>query len=123
MGMNDDGVWHTDEQGMELAYCCLNTNARNYLKFGMLMLANGKWGNRQLIPSSFVQQMIQPGMEEYYGLSTWLGLSHDPAFYHFSGHLGQYIVVVPEKQLIIVRLGERQNPDSDFRTDTIPRVH
>ncbi len=120
MGMNDDALWHTDEQGIELAYCCLNTNARNYLRLGMLMLANGEWGGAQLIPSAFVQQMIQPGMQDYYGLSTWLGLANDPAFYHFSGHLGQYIVVAPEKQLIIVRLGERQDPESDFQKDTIP---
>jgi len=43
MGMNDDALWHTDNQGMELTYCCLNTNARNYAKLGLLMLNKGRW--------------------------------------------------------------------------------
>ena len=32
---------HLDGSDMELAFCCLNTNARNYAKLGMLMLNNG----------------------------------------------------------------------------------
>lgn len=119
--MNDDAYWHTDQQGMELAYCCISTNARNYAKLGLLMLANGKWQEKSIVPRAFVQQMIRPAGQPYYGLSTWLELENNPAYYHFNGHLGQYIIVVPEYQMVIVRLGERQDQTRDFRTAIMPR--
>lgn len=120
MGMNDDALWHTDEQGLEFVYCCLNTNARNYAKLGLLMLANGKWNKQQLVPAAFVQRMITPVGKPYYGLSTWLGLEYNPAHYHFSGHLGQYIINVPEYDMVIVRLGETRDDSIDFRTEELP---
>jgi len=108
--MNDDALWHLDNNGMELAFCCLNSNARNYSKLGLLMNQNGNWNGEQLIPSEFVQQMITPESVQHYGLSTWLALDHAPAHFWFSGHLGQYIVSVPEHDLVVVRLGERTKP-------------
>ena len=120
MGMNDDGVWHTDEEGMELAYCCINSNARNFAKLGQLLLNNGRWGDQQIIPEAFVRKMIQPEGQADYGYSTWLNYDNNPSFYHFSGHLGQAIAVVPEHSLVVVRLGERTNPKTDFHTEEVP---
>lgn len=118
--MNDDANWHTDNSGQELTFCCLNTNARNYAKLGMLMLNNGTWNNKQVVPSHFIQKMIQPLGQDYYGYSTWLGLDRDPAHYHFSGHLGQYIIVVPEHNMVVVRLGETRNNKKNFRQEQVP---
>ena len=118
--MNDDATWHTDDNGLELTYCCLNTNARNYAKLGMLMLNNGVWNNQQVVPSHYIQKMIQPLGQSYYGYSTWLGLDRDPAYYHFSGHLGQYIIVIPEHNMVVVRLGEQRNKEKKFREVQVP---
>jgi len=41
MGMNADATWHTDAKGMELVYCCINANARNFAKFGLLLSQKG----------------------------------------------------------------------------------
>lgn len=120
MQMNDDALWHTDNEGMELVFCCLNTNARNFAKLGQLMLNNGNWQGQQLVSRQFIQTMITPVGKPFYGYSTWLGLDNNPAYYHFSGHLGQYIIVIPEHQMVVVRLGETRNPDKDFRKDTLP---
>lgn len=57
LGMNDDGVWHLDNNGMELAFCCINSNARNFAKFGQLMLQDGKYNGQQLIDSTYVYNM------------------------------------------------------------------
>ena len=118
--MNDDAPWHTDSEGQELAFCCLNTNARNYAKLGLLMLNNGSWNDQQLVPSSFIQAMTQTMGTPYYGYSTWLALDNDPAYYHFSGHLGQYIIVVPEHNMVVVRLGEGRDNSINFRTEETP---
>lgn len=121
MGMNDHALWHLDNSGMELVYCCLNTNARNYAKLGQLMLDRGEWNGQQLINSKFIDKMIEPAGQRYYGLSTWLAPDDTPSYYWFSGHLGQYIIVIPTHNVVIVRLGEQMNPDEDFRTQTLPR--
>jgi len=118
--MNDDGLWHTDDNGLELTFCCINTNLRNYAKFGILMLNGGRWNGRQLIPESFVQQMITPVGAPHYGYSTWINQQATPSYYWFSGHLGQYIINIPEHNMVIVRLGETRNSGADFRTVELP---
>ena len=120
MGMNDDALWHTDNTGMELTYCCINTNARNFAKLGLLMLNNGNWQGQQLVPASHIKQMIKPRGDKTYGLSTWLGLHKSPAFYSFVGHLGQFVIIVPEHNMVIVRLGEKPYPTTDFISVTVP---
>ncbi len=122
LGMNDDALWHTDEVGMEMAFCCLNSNVRNFAKLGQLMLNSGRWGDKQLVPAQFVAKMIQPDGGPNYGYSTWLNYGNNPPYYHFSGHLGQSISVVPEHQLVVVRLGERRNKNKEFDTEEIPAL-
>ena len=118
--MNDDALWHTDNQGLELTYCCINTNARNFAKLGQLMLNKGKWNKQQLIPEAFIVDMVIPQeLASNYGYATWVNKEHSPKFFWFSGHLGQFIINVPEEDLIIVRLGERHDTSKDFRTNEL----
>lgn len=120
MGMNDDALWHTDDQGMELAFCCVNSNARNFAKLGLLMLNQGHWNGQQIVPEAFIKKMIRPDGQYNYGYSTWLNYDNNPPFYNFNGHLGQSITIVPEQKLVVVRLGERRNTAKDFQTQEIP---
>lgn len=106
LGMNDDALWHLDNSGMELGYCCLNTNARNFAKLGQLMLQDGIWNGDTLISPDFVRKMHQPVFEANYGYSTWIGVNAPEPFYYFRGHLGQFIIVVPEQNMVVVRLGK-----------------
>lgn len=122
MQMNDDALWHTDNEGMELTYCCLSTNARNYAKLGLLMLNKGKWNGQQLVPADFIEEMVKPEGTSYYGLSTWLSDTQSPAFYAFSGHLGQFIINVPEHNMVVIRLGERAHPSTDYMHETLPML-
>ena len=115
LGMNDDAPWHLDNSGMELVFCCINTNARNFAKLGLLMMNNGKWGDQQIIPADYVNTMISPVGSEQYGLSTWLSYDNDLPFYWFSGHLGQYIINVPELNMVVVRLGETNTKTINYR--------
>ncbi len=119
MQMNDSALWHTDDNDMEHVYCCINTNARNFSKLGQLMLNQGRWNEQQLVPANFIAKMIEPNNKLFYGLSTWLGMHKSPAHYIFSGHLGQYIIVVPEHDMVIVRLGEK-SPAGAFLEDSVP---
>ena len=120
--MNDDALWHTDSKGMELVYCCINTNARNYAKLGMLMLNMGQWHGQQIIPADYIQSMTTPVATEFYGYSTWINNTFSPNYYWFSGHLGQYIIVIPEHDMVVVRLGETRASDTDFRSVEVPML-
>lgn len=112
LGMNANGLWHLDGEGMELAYCCINTNARNYAKLGQMMLQNGQWNGETLLDPSFIQLITEPYKASNYGYSTWLNKSFEPNYYAFNGHLGQRIIVIPKYELVLVRLGEKTPPDS-----------
>jgi len=120
--MNDDGLWHTDDSGLELVFCCINTNARNFAKLGMLMLNKGQWGNQQLISADYIEKMVTPAAAPHYGYSTWLNTTDLPSYYWFSGHLGQYIIVIPEHNMVVVRLGESRHENLPFREHQLPML-
>lgn len=117
MGMEQDAYWSKDRaDGMEKAYCCLNSNVRDFGKFGQLLLQNGNWNGKQILDSAFVQKMITPNYKAFkqgeharYGYSIWTDYEHEPNFYGLMGHLGQRVIVVPSENLVIVRLGHEKD--------------
>ncbi len=110
LGMDDDGLWHTDSLGKELVYCCVSTNARNFAKFGQLLLQGGEWQGQALIRADFVERMLAPDREAYYGHSVWIDSRQPSVFSSMIGHLGQYVALVPEHNMVVVRLGEFRHP-------------
>jgi len=113
MGMNDYGLWQLDgEGGVEKAYCCISTNARNFAKFGQLYLNKGNWKGKQIIDSSYVDLAIQPRFKDSpeYGYGFWLSDYMDKQIFTMQGILGQYVISIPEDDLIIVRLGHQRDP-------------
>jgi CubicO group peptidase (beta-lactamase class C family) len=110
-------TWHTDAKGTELAYCCFNSNARDFARFGKLMLHRGNWNGTQILESSFVQIATAGAVVPYYGYSFWITDSYGTPIFSQQGKLGQYIITVPERGLVIVRLGRRELP---HRSDPYP---
>jgi CubicO group peptidase (beta-lactamase class C family) len=111
MGMEGDASWSLDrpraDGGMEMSYCCIHSSARNFARLGQLLLQEGRWGERQLLPAEFVQRITRPnGFVNHYGHSLWMDPGHSAPFYFMQGHLGQYVIVVPGAQLVLVRLGQ-----------------
>ncbi len=118
MGAKNSAFWSLDhENGMEKAYCCFNSNARDFSRFGLLYLHNGSFNGKQLVPEEYVKQAMQPapllnkGGKVYtgYGYQWWL---MDYKGHHISccrGILGQYIIVIPDKNMVIVRLGHKRD--------------
>jgi CubicO group peptidase (beta-lactamase class C family) len=96
-----------DQGGLEMAYCCVHTNARDLARIGQLLLQDGQWNGHDLLPAGFVRRMTTPnGFVRYYGHGLWMDPDHAPPFYFLQGHLGQYVIVVPSQQLVVVRLGQ-----------------
>lgn len=117
LGMEQNAHWTVDDNGMEKTFCCLHSNARDFAKLGQLMLNNGKSGNTQLLDSAWVEKMRTPTplSKNAYGMGLWINNDNPVKHYYFWGLLGQYIIVVPEKQMIIVRLGSFKNQPKDAK--------
>ena len=114
-----DAKWHTDEKGAELCYCCFNTDARDFARFGKMMLHQGNWNGTQILDSSFVHIATTGALAPYYGYSFWLDESHGTKVFAQRGILGQYIITIPAYNLVIVRLGrhclpKQNNAPEDF---------
>ncbi len=108
MGAESDALWQTDrENGIVKAYCCIASNARDFARFGKLYLQHGKWNGNQILDSAFVAKSITPrfAASPQYGYGWWLSTFKNKKVFYMRGHLGQYVIVVPEDELIIVRLG------------------
>lgn len=109
MGMEHEAIWQIDHEndGIEKAYCCVASNARDFAKFGKLYMQGGKWNGQQILPMMFVFKSINSRFKEspQYGYGWWLSDYKNKQIYYMRGHLGQFVIVIPEDELIIVRLG------------------
>ena len=111
LGMEFDASWSVDKKknSMEKAFCCINARARDFAKFGRLYLNKGNWEGKQLISKNWVEESTKidaaDGSAWYYQYQWWLP-SRDGDFMA-RGHLGQFIYVYPQKNIIIVRLGKK----------------
>ena len=112
MGAEGEALWQLDskEMGLEKAYCCLASNARDFARFGKLYKNYGKWNGKTILDSTFISKSLKPRFAEspQYGYGWWLENYNDQSVFMMRGHLGQYIIVLPKDDLIIVRLGHKK---------------
>jgi CubicO group peptidase (beta-lactamase class C family) len=120
LGMNDDALWHTDEQGLELGYCCINTNIENWAKIGQLLLNEGQWQGKTIITEQFVRAIKKTSLVSHYAHSLWVDQRSPASFYALVGHLGQYTIVHPAENIVVLRLGETRIKDTDNITRFLP---
>jgi CubicO group peptidase (beta-lactamase class C family) len=90
------------------------TNARDLARFGLLHLQDGIWNGERLISSEWIDFVRTPApstaeIGNFYGGQWWLvpdDRSDVPKnAYKTSGNRGQYVVIVPSHELVIVRRG------------------
>jgi CubicO group peptidase (beta-lactamase class C family) len=111
----EDLRWDTDPSGQTVGGWGINTSLRSYAKFGFLYLNKGKWDNQQIVPEGWVDDSVNPEVSELsnYGYQWWIG-SGISSFNENNipndcflgiGIYRQYLIVVPSKNLVIVRTG------------------
>ena len=109
MGAENNALWQldSDNYGMEKAYCCIASTARDFARFGKLYINNGKWDNEIILDSSFVELAIKPVFDSspYYGYGWWLYNYEGKKVFTMNGHRGQFVISFPEENIIIVRQG------------------
>lgn len=82
---------------------------RDFARFGLLYLRDGVWEGRRLLPPGWVDYArtatpTPPTEELGYGAHWWLGIA-GPGSFSANGYDGQYTVVVPDLDLVVVRSG------------------
>lgn len=121
MGAVNDALWCLDDvDGMEKAYCCFNSNARDFARWGQLVLNNGIWGNDTLLSPEYISASITPAAHikdatgnaiDYYGFQWWIQNIGDWNVPYMRGILGQYVFVIPDENAVVVRLGHKRNEE------------
>ncbi len=120
IGTEHDAYWSLDkENGAEKAFCCLYGTSRDFGRLGKMILQEGKWNGKQIVPLWYMKEMVKTpamktneGVPNYrYGLHIWTFAGGATPVYYCRGILGQYILSIPSKNLVIVRTGSKRTPD------------
>ena len=116
IGAKHPALWNIDKKdGDEKAFCCINSNARDFARLGKLYMHNGNWNGLQIIDSSYAKEatsiadlLDEKGNKNVnYGYQFWMTNYKDMHIYYARGLLGQYVICIPEKNMIVVRLGRK----------------
>ncbi len=117
MRCENTAYWSLDKKdGLEKAFCCINSNARDFARMGKLYMHYGNWEGKQLVDSSYVAQSTVPfdcketsGIQNItYGYAWWLTEYKGMRIFYMQGMLGQYVICVPSKNLVICRLARKR---------------
>ncbi len=115
--------WQKDDAGNVITAWGMGLTLREFGKFGILYLNKGKWGSEQVVSENWVEKSVSPVSSEiyWYGYSFWLV----PVFenyrdYNLPGNIylawgihTQQIFVIPDYDIVVVRLGNDNNPEND----------
>jgi len=113
-------ILETDPGGTFVGSSFLHATARDWARFGLLLLQGGVWDGQQILPGGWVRYMVTPAPAAprgEYGAQTWLNQGEPghperrpypglpPDLFLMSGFQGQRVVVIPSRELVVVRLG------------------
>ncbi len=117
LGAEHAATWSLDssDSGVEKFFGGFNATARDHARLGLLFLNGGSWGDRVVVPRSWVARSLSvdpiPGVVRttdgnvHRGKYQWF-LMLDGRAYFAKGYNGQYVFVMPKEEMVFVRFGE-----------------
>ncbi len=119
IGMHS-AIIEPDAAGTFVGSSFMYATARDWARFGLLYLQDGVWKGERILPEGWVKYSVTPAppaQGREYGAHFWLKIpspfnstkSPPPSLpadtFHMIGHEGQFVTIVPSRQLVVVRLG------------------
>ncbi|NDV83844.1 serine hydrolase [Bacteroides sp. 51] len=108
-------VFEVDASGTFIGSSYLYASMRDYVRYGLLYLNKGNWQGEQILPESWIDftTTTSAGSNGRYGAFFWLNKDKNYAdvpedLFSCRGHDGQYIFIIPSKDLVVVRTGFSQ---------------
>lgn len=119
--------WGTNHQGINFGGWGLEATTEDLAKLGQFMLQKGQWNGKQLLPSSWIEEcssyqidnetddisdfekkanQISADWIQGYCYQMWRGLHNS---YRADGAYGQYIIVLPEQDAVVVMTAHSKN--------------
>ena len=119
LGINTATI-ETDSDGTFIGSSYTYLSARDWGRLGQFVLQDGVWKDERLLPEGWVDYVSRPthtNSLNSYGAQFWLNADPDDASiertwprlpsdaFMMSGFQGQFVMMVPSKDLVVVRLG------------------
>ncbi len=101
--------WQKDGEGLNMGWTDIALHPHDMAKFGYLFLNEGRWDGEQVISAEWVQNSQKPHAETInkiqpnYGYQWWV--NPELGFYNAAGSGGNYIIVHPEQDMVVVFTG------------------
>jgi CubicO group peptidase (beta-lactamase class C family) len=120
LGAEADASWIIDATGQEITFAYVNAVLRDWARLGLMLAHDGTWQGREIIApewlraatsigpdSPFWFPTMKPGAHmPGYGYQVWLLLA-DRRTFALRGLRGQFVIVDPEKKLVLVQTALR----------------
>ena len=116
IGAEQDAYFAVDMVGTEHAGAGLNVTLRDQARFGVMMLQNGYYNGKQIIPAAVVEDIVRNGSKEQFAKGSyadalpgwayrdmWWITHNEHGAYMARGVYGQNIYIDPKAQMVIVR--------------------
>ncbi|HBC78265.1 MAG TPA: serine hydrolase [Bacteroidales bacterium] len=119
--------WDKNPQGINLGMIGLRLRTEDLAKFGQLLMQNGKWNNKQLIPETWVKEATSFKIEstggsdklpkdkndwaQGYCYQMWRGRNNSV---RLDGMAGQFVVLFPDRDAIVVFTANARNTQDEL---------
>lgn len=94
---------------------------RDWAKFGLLYLHKGNWNGEQIFDENWAKYVSTPtnSSNGQYGAQFWLNAggrfpNAPKDMFYASGYQGQMVAIFPSHNLVIVRMGLKEDQEFDF---------
>jgi len=114
-------IFEFDSSGTFIGGSSVFANARDFARFGYLYLRDGQWDGETIVSKSWIDDTRKPAKNTYkmYSNKFWLPHPADRSLpkdtYFCAGFGGQYILIIPSKDMVVVRLGETYMRDNKVK--------
>ena len=146
LGAQGGEVWVNRPGGVAHAGCCMLLPAESYLRMAILLLQDGVWDGKRLLPEGYVDEVTTPTpMNPHTGMGVYVAgryierrgaanpevelgrtLHGEPYLaadlFLFDGNSNQVVYIVPSEDLIVLRVGNRPPKEPEWDNAYLPNT-